>query len=1662
MRTPLVRSRGIHVTLSYIALFLGFCLQCIAQNVPTTFTDRTNLMALDNFSGVTIAIADMNGDGKDDIIRLNQGKVLNIEYQTTPRNFFGHSTVATIANNPQWSLAIADADRNGLNDIVVGGAYDNIKLIYNQEGNSNFDITNVENSSILLQGSNFVDINNDGNIDLFACNDDGNNRKFVNDGQGGLRSAANLIDTRTTITSDNSGNYSSIWTDYDNDGDLDLYISKCRIGVDSAQDPRRINQLFQNDGNNNFTEVADRAGLKIGAQTWTTDFADIDNDGDMDAFVANHYDDSQLMINNGNGTFTDITIVSGLQPYVDANSGNFPIQTLFRDFNNDGFVDLLFTGTDHFLFYNNGDRTFSLADNPFGNNAIESVAIGDLDHNGYLDVYASYARLFNEPTNIADDVFFNDGNGYNFIAIQLEGVASNPNAIGARVEIEGNWGTQVREVRAGEGYGIMNTFTQHFGIGQNRIVNRILVKWPSGLEQVVDNPAINTFVSIREVSDCAGQACNDNDPCTTNDVYDVNCNCRGTLIDNDGDGVCDASDVCPGFDDGLIGQACNDGDPCTTGERWDTNCSCSGGIITDNDGDGVCAAQDQNDNDPCIPDGTATPCFGSSDNCDLYDFTGFENSNLGIWNDGGNASRLLFDDQFATTGDFSYYLFSNEGVGSSLFSDPLPIDNNTVVNLSFDFLPYNVESGDSFVLEVAADGNNYSLFKTYTTGSNFRNLVRESESISISNSGFSSSTRIRLRSIANDAVDYFMFDNVAVEFCEGGGTIPTVNPGNCVVGASCDDGDVCTIGEAYDADCNCIGGVFLDSDNDGLCNAIDNCPNFNNGFIGTSCNDGDPCTQGELWDANCNCTGGMTTDTDGDGYCAALDNDDNDPCIPDPSNGACNTTPTPTGTLSCSVLGFTGFENGEMGLWIDGGVSARLLSGAGFARNGLFSFYLQGDDGFESSIYTSRLDLRNYDSALLSFALLTYEAEAGDKLVIELSTDNSNFFTYAEATVGIELFEEYNHDIELEITGINFSSTTTIRIRSISDSAQDYFILDDLKLEGCDSSGQATCVIGTPCNDGDPCTIGSVYDNNCNCVGGLIADSDNDGICDANDTCPNFNNNLIGQPCNDGDVCTEGERWDANCGCSGGVVIDADNDGVCAASDSNDNDPCIPNSQAANCNRMGTGLDCNTINETNFEGTDLGVWNLGGTSATLLASTDYSGSGIYSVYIQGNSGVGSSIFTDPMNLLGYDNLTLEFFLFAFSVEVGDRFHLEIASAGNNYVLARTFESGVDFNPDDKVRANLSLEGFQWTNSTRFRFRAETSGSDDFVIFDDIKLTGCKSTDVPSCNAGTPCDDGNPCTIGETLDQNCNCIGGTYVDADNDGYCVGVDSNDSDPCIPDFSSPACDNGTTGNVDCSLLISESFDNNDTGQWNDGGDLATLLRSTTFANSGSYLFYVQGNGGAASSLTTNALNLIAYNSLELEFNLYPYSMEAGDRFHIEVSTNNGQNYTTYKTFVSGVDFNDEIRQDLLINISGINFTNATRIRFRAQGDTETDYVMLDDINLYGCVSNLQGDTIENRVRTQFNREPRISYYPNPADEFITLEIAGYKNDSDLISEDTAAKLYIYDLQGRIISTQEISGAETTIDLQKLKDSQLYLFRCIIPTAKGNIEHSEMIFKN
>jgi len=475
-----------NLTLGALAVLMAPAL-AVAQ---LSFTNATSQMSAST-SGGCMGVVDMNGDGLDDIAKLNNARTVVVDYQNANGTF---TTVnyGNVSGSGQWGWAIADVDHNGHKDVVSGGSYDGTHYLrINSIGNGT--LSSLNNGDLFTQCVNIADINNDGHNDYWACHDDGAPRQWLND-QTGLLSYADIIDYTTSPTSDMSGNYGSVWTDFDNDGDLDLYIAKCRQGVNNPDDPRRWNRLFVNNGNNQYTDEAVEYGVQIRNQSWTADFGDIDNDGDLDLVITNHDSNIQLFENDGTGHYTEITAGSGVE------YGGFMLQSKFVDFDNDGFLDILIAGGVEYYFKGNGDGTFDRILGLFpSNKAMHSFATGDLNNDGFVDVFANYGSNYITPDpNNPDRLWMNNTNDNHWFGVRLQGTESNRDAVGARVTITGPWGTQIREVRSGESYGMVTSFACLFGLGESTTIPTMTIRWPSGLEETFTNLAVDQYITVIE------------------------------------------------------------------------------------------------------------------------------------------------------------------------------------------------------------------------------------------------------------------------------------------------------------------------------------------------------------------------------------------------------------------------------------------------------------------------------------------------------------------------------------------------------------------------------------------------------------------------------------------------------------------------------------------------------------------------------------------------------------------------------------------------------------------------------------------------------------------------------------------------------------------------------------------------------------------------------------------------------------------------------------------------------------------------------------------------------------------------------------------------------------------------------------------------------------
>ena len=450
-----------------LVIILSFpTLQVRAQGV--SFVRQPQLLnPVSGFAAYADCTVDMNGDLLDDVIRTGN-KGIYIDFQKPDGHYTQRFFPVGIVSPPSWSICAGDLDNNGFNDLLFGHL-GTVSFVHATDDGHDYNET-VMPGFIVSQRSTLADINNDGWLDAFVCNDTARSIPYRNDGTGNM-----LPDIGLLPTADLPGSYAAIWTDIDNDHDIDLYLTKC-LGGAPVGDSSRINLLYRNNGDGSFDEIGHLAGVDDNAQSWSTVFEDFDNDGDYDAFIVNHDMQNRLYRNNGDNTFTDVIGASGINA-LDLGAW----ENASGDFNNDGFVDI-FSELTAELYLGNGDLTFAAQDAP-----VTPGAIADLNDDGFLDVCKG------------GQVWLNEGNENHWLKIIPRGIKSNRSGIGSRIEVYGAWGKQIREIRSGQSYSPMSSLTAHFGLGSNNHVDSLKIIWPSGMQTALYDLVADSTYFVPEV-----------------------------------------------------------------------------------------------------------------------------------------------------------------------------------------------------------------------------------------------------------------------------------------------------------------------------------------------------------------------------------------------------------------------------------------------------------------------------------------------------------------------------------------------------------------------------------------------------------------------------------------------------------------------------------------------------------------------------------------------------------------------------------------------------------------------------------------------------------------------------------------------------------------------------------------------------------------------------------------------------------------------------------------------------------------------------------------------------------------------------------------------------------------------------------------------------------
>ena len=427
-----------------------------------------------------------------------------------------------------------DYDNDGDADVLVlRGAWQGAEgrlpnsLLRNNGDGTFVDVTDAAGllSFHPTQAAVWGDFDNDGWVDLFIGNESGRQstnacQLYKNNKDGTFSNVAAQLGVANVGFVKGAA-----WGDYDNDGWLDLYLS--RLGGP--------NILYQNQegpsGTRTFRDVTDTAGVTEPQLSFPTWFWDYDNDGWLDLFagsfpgfsgdtlndIAAGYLDKpfeapypRIYHNNGDGTFTDVTKEAGLIKPMLIMGANF------GDLDNDGFLDFyLGTGEPNLhslvpnrMYRNAGNGAFQnvTASGGFGHlQKGHGISFGDIDNDGDQDIHAVMGGAY-QGDLAYNALFLNPGHGNHWITLRLEGVTSNRSGVGVRIEVttkdsKGDRRRVTSTVGTGGSFG-SSSLQQEIGLGTAESIESLTIWWPtSGHRQTFRDVAINNFFVIREDTD---------------------------------------------------------------------------------------------------------------------------------------------------------------------------------------------------------------------------------------------------------------------------------------------------------------------------------------------------------------------------------------------------------------------------------------------------------------------------------------------------------------------------------------------------------------------------------------------------------------------------------------------------------------------------------------------------------------------------------------------------------------------------------------------------------------------------------------------------------------------------------------------------------------------------------------------------------------------------------------------------------------------------------------------------------------------------------------------------------------------------------------------------------------------------------------------------------
>jgi hypothetical protein len=493
-----------------------------------------------------VAVFDYDRDGKPDIYFTNGADISTLK-KDSPKywnRLFHNNGDGTFTDVTEKAglrgtgfdvgVAVADFDNDGYEDIFVGGVYHN--TLYHNNGDGTF--TDVTEKAKLTQppdpqygrlwsvAAAWVDINNDGLVDLFVvnylswdaskepdCRFEGKpeychpkfyketpSQLFINKGNGTFVD----ISEQAGIRSNPGKGMGAAIADYDGDGLPDIFVTNDKL----------FNFLYHNKGNGRFDEVGFETGVALPEHgnlisAMGADFRDLNNDGHPDIVVAALQNETfPIYQNNGKGAFTETTSRSGMTLLSNPMSG---YSANIADFDNDGWKDIFVSRGDvaspnmsvrilvnqqNTVFHNlNGKWEAMTAEAGFSAEPARrhrGAAVGDFNHDGKLDLVVT---AISSPA----EIWMNDSPGGNhWLELALRGTRSNRDGIGARIKITAAGKIQFNEMTTACGYASSSAGPVHFGLGGAKVADEVEIRWPSGASQILRNIPADQVLQVKE------------------------------------------------------------------------------------------------------------------------------------------------------------------------------------------------------------------------------------------------------------------------------------------------------------------------------------------------------------------------------------------------------------------------------------------------------------------------------------------------------------------------------------------------------------------------------------------------------------------------------------------------------------------------------------------------------------------------------------------------------------------------------------------------------------------------------------------------------------------------------------------------------------------------------------------------------------------------------------------------------------------------------------------------------------------------------------------------------------------------------------------------------------------------------------------------------------